>query len=100
MSRQEQAKRNAELRLRAQQCRLQVHERAQQNRGKGTKSSYDPAQEEFKRWCQRMKFDSFSAETVSAEKLLMFLMDEVIDRPSRIGSHGGTVAQCSACRSF
>jgi hypothetical protein len=78
--------RNAELQSEAEQCRLNVHQRAQENRGRGTILSYGPVQKEFKKWCHSKKFSN--NETVNAAKLLTFLVNEVVDRASRKGATG------------
>ena len=75
-------RRNAELRLEAEECKTEVHQRALENRGKGTIASYGPVQKEFIQWCERKGYNN---HTVSAEKLLVFLMHDVVDRPVRQG---------------
>jgi hypothetical protein len=83
-SSRQQIQRSAELQFEAEQCRLNVHQRAQSNRGKGTVSSYVPVQKEFKIWCHTKQFEN--KDTVNASKMLLFLMNEVVDRSTRKGS--------------
>ena len=82
-------RRNAELRLEAEECKTEVHQRSlerlsvtliSQNRGKETIASYGPVQKEFIQWCDGKGNNN---HTVSAEKLLVFLMHDVVDRPIR-----------------
>ena len=44
----------------------------------GTIAAYDPKQEEFQEFCHRKQYQD--GETVTEEKLLLFLVEEVTDR--------------------
>jgi hypothetical protein len=52
-----------------------------QARPKNTTSAYEPKQEEFRRFCQRKQYQD--GETVREDKLLLFLVEEVVHRPLR-----------------
>jgi hypothetical protein len=53
-------------------------------RPKNTMSAYEPKQREFRRFCQRKQYQD--GETVTEDKLLLFLVEEVVDRPLRLRS--------------
>ncbi|KAJ6436387.1 short-chain dehydrogenase [Purpureocillium lavendulum] len=67
----------AELRANAQTILSTIH----QSRPKTTTSAYGPKQEEFDQFCQRKQYSD--GATVTEEKLLLFLVDEVAGRPLR-----------------
>lgn len=68
---------NAELRANAQNILTMI----KAARPKNTSSAYEPKQEEFRRFCQRKQYQD--GETVTEDKLLLFLVEEVVDRPLR-----------------
>ncbi|KAK4239207.1 hypothetical protein C8A03DRAFT_14388, partial [Achaetomium macrosporum] len=71
---------NAELRANSQNV-LSLIRAA---RPKNTTSAYEPKQKEFRQFCQRKQYQD--GETVTEEKLLLFLVEEVVDRPLRLRS--------------
>src|SRR5438876_5254417 len=71
---------NAELRMNAQRILSVIHSSRPQN----TTSSYSPKQEEFKDFCRRKLYQD--NDTVTEDKLLLFLVEEVADRPLRTKS--------------
>ncbi|KAJ6436501.1 short-chain dehydrogenase [Purpureocillium lavendulum] len=70
----------AELRANAQTILSTIH----QSRPKTTTSAYGPKQEEFDQFCQRKQYSD--GATVTEEKLLLFLVDEVAGRPLKVRS--------------
>jgi len=48
-------------------------------RPKNTSSVYKPKQEEFRRFCRRKQYQD--GKTVTEDKLLLFLIKEVVNRP-------------------
>ena len=53
-------------------------------RPKNTALAYEPKQEEFRRFCQRKQYQD--GETVTEDKLLLFLVEEVVHRLLRLRS--------------
>ena len=53
-------------------------------RPKNTHYAYNPKQKEFRKWCQGKQFRDH--DTVTEEKLLLFIVDEVANRPLRVKS--------------
>jgi len=68
---------NAELRANAQNILTML----KAARPKNTSSAYEPKQEEFRQFCRRKQYQD--GETVTEDKLLLFLVEEVVDRPLR-----------------
>ncbi|KAM7192130.1 hypothetical protein V8F33_008555 [Rhypophila sp. PSN 637] len=68
---------NAELRTNAQNILTMI----KAARPKNTVSAYEPKQEEFQRFCWRKQYQD--ADTVTEEKLLLFLVEDVVNRPLR-----------------
>ena len=68
---------NAELRANSKMVRSVIHS----NRPKNTAASYDPKQREFRAFCRRKQYQD--GDTVTEDKLLLFLVEEVSDRPLR-----------------
>lgn len=68
---------NAELRANSQNILSMIRAA----RPKNTTSAYEPKQEEFRRFCQQKEYQD--GETVTEDKLLLFLVEEVVDRPLR-----------------
>ena len=68
---------NAELRANAQNILTMI----KAARPKNTSSVYEPKQEEFQRFCRRKQYQD--GETVTEDKLLLFLVEEVVNRPLR-----------------
>ena len=50
-------------------------------RPKNTTSAYEPKQEEFRQFCRQKQYQD--GETVTEDKLLLFLVEEVVYRPLR-----------------
>lgn len=71
---------NAELRANAQQILAVIREERPVN----TNQSYDPKQEELKAFCARKQYQD--GNTVTEGKLLLFLVEEVANRPLRVKS--------------
>jgi hypothetical protein len=69
---------NAELRANAQNILSVIHE----TRPKNTLSAYEPKQREFEEFCLRKQYSD--GGTVTEDKLLLFLVEEVADRPLRV----------------
>lgn len=57
----------------------------QDARPRNTSVAYEPKQKEFKDFCARKQYQD--GETVTEDKLLLFLVDEVAARPLRAKSH-------------
>ena len=74
------AQNNTELRVNAQNILAMI----QDARPKNTLASYEPKQEEFKAFCARKQYQD--GDTVTEDKLLLFLVEEVADRPLRAKS--------------
>lgn len=72
--------RNDELRTNAQNIPYMT----QESRPKNTLAAYEPKQKEFKDFCLRKQYDD--VDTVTEDKLLLFLVEEVADRPLRAKS--------------
>ena len=70
----------AELRANAQTILSVIHESRPQN----TTSVYSPKQNEFEQFCQRKQYRD--GVTVTEEKLLLFLVEEVASRPLKVKS--------------
>ena len=68
---------NAELRANAQSILSLIKD----TRPKNTVSAYEPKQEEFQQFCKRKGY--LDADTVTEDKLLLFLVEEVVNRPLR-----------------
>ena len=68
---------NAELRTNSQNILSMIRA----SRPKNTASAYEPKQEEFRQFCRRKQYQD--GETVTEDKLLLFLVDEVVHRPLR-----------------
>ncbi|KAK4206867.1 short-chain dehydrogenase, partial [Rhypophila decipiens] len=68
---------NAELRTNAQNILTMI----KAARPKNTVSAYEPKQEEFRRFCRRKQYQD--ADTVTEDKLLLFLVEDVVNRPLR-----------------
>ena len=75
------ARNNAELRANAQHILTMI----QDTRPRNTSVAYEPKQKEFKDFCARKQYQD--GETVTEDKLLLFLVDEVAARPLRAKSH-------------
>jgi hypothetical protein len=71
---------NAELRANAQH----VLASTRAARPKNTARNYEPKQEEFRAFCLRKRYQD--ADTVTEDKLLLFLVEEVTDRPLKAKS--------------
>ncbi|GAA5971970.1 hypothetical protein JCM11641_001591 [Rhodosporidiobolus odoratus] len=71
----------AELCLREATSR--IRQQHADTRPRTTRLQYDPKQAEFKVWCDQQGFAGLSAQAVTGEKLALFLMEEVVDRPPR-----------------
>lgn len=52
-------------------------------RPSNTKKAYEKRQQEFLAWCDAKAFPAVSRHTVSGEKLHLFLVEKVINRPVR-----------------
>ncbi|KJZ69682.1 hypothetical protein HIM_10929 [Hirsutella minnesotensis 3608] len=76
----QKAMNDAELRANAQTILSVIHE----SRPKTTTSAYAPKQEEFEQFCQRKQ--CCDGATVTEEKLLLFLVEEVAGRPLKVRS--------------
>ena len=87
---------NAELRANAQHILTMIRA----SRPKNTALVYQPKQEEFKQFCARKGY--CDGETVTEEKLLLFLVEEVTNRPLKIKSRkvGSDIPQESTCLSW
>ncbi|KAH8657278.1 hypothetical protein BGZ61DRAFT_310526, partial [Ilyonectria robusta] len=57
----------------------------QDARPRNTVAAYEPKQKEFRDFCERKQYQD--ADTVTEDKLLLFLVEEVADRPLRAKSH-------------
>ena len=68
---------NAELRTNSQNILSMIRA----SRPKNTASAYEPKQEEFRQFCRRKQYQD--GKTVTEDKLLLFLIDEVVHRPLR-----------------
>jgi len=68
---------NAELRANAQNILTMI----KAARPKNTATAYEPKQEEFRRFCRRKQYQD--GETVTEDKLLLFLVEDVVNRPLR-----------------
>ena len=71
---------NAELRANAQHIVSIIHTARPEN----TSSSYDPKQREFQEFCRSKQYHN--GDTVTEDKLLLFLVEEVANRPLRAKS--------------
>ncbi|KJZ68796.1 hypothetical protein HIM_11815 [Hirsutella minnesotensis 3608] len=71
---------DAELRAKAQTILSVIHK----SRPKTTTLAYGPKQEEFEQFCQRKQY--CDGATVTEEKLLLFLVEEVAGRPLKVRS--------------
>ena len=71
---------NAELRANSQNILTMIRAA----RSKNTTSAYEPKQQEFRRFCQQKQYQD--GETVTEDKLLLFLVEEVVHRPLRLRS--------------
>ena len=71
---------NAELRANAQNVLSMIHE----YRLKNTSLAYEPKQEEFREFCRRKQYHD--SDTVTEEKLLLFLVEDVANRPLKTKS--------------
>ncbi|RYP04774.1 hypothetical protein DL764_004243 [Monosporascus ibericus] len=74
------ARNNAELRANAQKILSMI----QDARPRNTLAAYEPKQQEFRSFCERKQYQD--ADTVTEDKLLLFLVEEVADRPLRAKS--------------
>jgi hypothetical protein len=74
------ARNNAELRANAQTILTMI----QDIRPKNTTAAYAPKQREFAAFCAQKQYHD--ADTVTEDKLLLFLVEEVADRPLRAKS--------------
>jgi hypothetical protein len=72
---------NSELRTNAQEVITAIRAA----RPKNTHQAYKPKQREFKKWCQEKQFHD--SDTVTEDKLLLFIVNEVANRPLRARSH-------------
>ena len=68
---------NAELRTNSQNILAMIRA----SRPKNTASAYEPKQEEFRQFCRQKHYQD--GETVTEDKLLLFLVDKVVHRPLR-----------------
>jgi hypothetical protein len=75
------ARNNAELRANAQHILSMI----QDARPRNTLAAYEPKQKEFRDFCERKQYQD--ADTVTEDKLLLFLVEEVADRPLRARSY-------------
>jgi hypothetical protein len=66
---------NAELRANSQNILSMI----KAARPKNTASAYEPKQEEFRQFCRQKQYQD--GETVIEDKLLLFLIEEVVYRP-------------------
>jgi hypothetical protein len=64
---------------------LQIVEETRAARPQNTVRNYAPKQLEFKAWCEQRQFSD--RDTVTEQKLLLFLKEKVVDRPLRHKSH-------------
>jgi len=71
---------NAELRANAQNILTMI----KAARPKNTSSVYEPKQEEFRQFYRRKQYQD--GKTVTEDKLLLFLIKEVINRPLQLRS--------------
>jgi len=71
---------NAELRTNAQNILSMIHE----YRPKNTSLAYKPKQAEFQDFCRRKQY--YDGDTVTEEKLLLFLVEDVANRPLKTKS--------------
>ncbi len=71
---------NAELRANTQRILSVIHE----YRPKNTAAAYEPKQEEFREFCRRKQY--CDGDTVTEDKLLLFLVEEVANRPLKTKS--------------
>jgi len=71
---------NAELRANAQNILNMIHE----HRPKNTSLAYEPKQREFGDFCRRKQYHD--SNTVTEEKLLLFLVEDVANRPLKTNS--------------
>ncbi|KAM4062506.1 centromere DNA-binding protein complex CBF3 subunit [Hirsutella rhossiliensis] len=71
---------DAELRANAQTILSAIHE----SRPRNTTSAYAPKQEEFEQFCRHKQY--CDGATVTEEKLLLFLVEEVAGRPLKVRS--------------
>ena len=56
----------------------------QDARPKNTTAAYEPKQKEFRDFCKQKQYHD--GDTVTEDKLLLFLVEEVADRPLRAKS--------------
>jgi hypothetical protein len=82
---QQNAINNAELRANAQTILSVIHE----SRPKNTNSVYIPKQKEFEEFCCRKQY--YDGATVTEEKLLLFLVEEVANRPLKVKSRKAAI---------
>ncbi|KXX76758.1 hypothetical protein MMYC01_206045 [Madurella mycetomatis] len=75
---------NAELRANSQRILPFI----QESRPKNTSSAYEPKQREFQDFCRHKQYRD--GDTVTEDKLLLFLVEEVADRPLRAKSRKAT----------
>jgi hypothetical protein len=71
------ASNNTELRSNAQEVVIAIRAA----RPKNTNLAYKPKQKEFRKWCKTKQFRD--GDTVTEEKLLLFIVNEVANRPLR-----------------
>ncbi|KAL2137536.1 hypothetical protein VTI28DRAFT_9169 [Corynascus sepedonium] len=71
---------NAELRANAQNILSMIHE----HRPKNTSMAYEPKQREFQDFCRRKQYED--GDTVTEDKLLLFLVEDVANRPLKTKS--------------
>ncbi|KAK4243908.1 hypothetical protein C7999DRAFT_17800, partial [Corynascus novoguineensis] len=71
---------NAELRANAQSILSMIHE----HRPKNTSLAYEPKQREFQDFCRRKQYED--GDTVTEDKLLLFLVEDVANRPLKTKS--------------
>ena len=64
-------------------ARQAVIKEAERLKPTATKNAYNPKMEEFKSWCRGRFAGEQSPETVSEDKLLIFLQECVVDRPRK-----------------
>jgi len=74
------ARNNAELRTNAQNILNMI----QDSRPRNTSAAYEPKQKEFKDFCIQKQYHD--VDTVTEDKLLLFLVEQVADRPLRAKS--------------
>ncbi|KAL2140333.1 hypothetical protein VTI28DRAFT_3977 [Corynascus sepedonium] len=71
---------NAEPRANAQNILSMIHE----HRPKNTSLAYEPKQREFQDFCRRKQYQD--GDTVTEDKLLLFLVEDVVNRPLKTRS--------------